>query len=147
MITIKSDFIKKGINYAGEKISSPQQRVIIGVTALVLQPAIDMFNKKTDKDTKVLAACKSEAKAIAGMSSGYVVRRACISIADKLSKPGKILCPKNLAEVGTANKYGDTIGTLLATFVMLGTNFIWDAPVTKKLTNFFYSHFSSKEAK
>ncbi len=135
------------ITSAGKAISSPEQRLILGGTALLTQPYIDLRSKDTDDDTKILSASKSVAKIIAGTTSGVLVRRACIASMAKLTKPGKLFCPKELSKIGPNSRLSEILGTLAATFVMLGTNFIWDAPVTKKLTNYFYSLASQKERK
>lgn len=162
---IKSDRILKIIDKASS-LHSPEQRLIMGVTALATQPFIDLNNKKADEDTRILSTCRTIAKIIAGTISGVIVRSGCIHYIEKLSKEIKIndqvvkrgiLCPKRLfpslaIEKGNIydNKvasYNKTLGTAAAIGVMLFTNFLWDAPVTKKLTNFFYAKATKKEVK
>lgn len=139
---ISSEKFQRFINSAGANINSPEQRLILGVTALGTQPVIDLYNKNVDEDTRTLAACKSVAKIIAGTTSGYFVRALCTSCFTKLTQEGKLLDPEKFIKGTTkelSNAFGKNLGTMAAIFVMLGTNFLWDAPVTKKLTNFFYS--------
>lgn len=177
--------IENLIRKAGDVIHSPEQRLILGVTALATQPFIDLNNKKADEDTRILSTCRTIAKIIAGTTSGIAVRAGCIKLAEHLSKEGGILNPKKLAQksidelktkITDLNKkdiekkieelteiitrsdkcekyqraiknYGGTIGTFAAIGVMLVTNFLWDAPVAKSLTNFFYKKASKKESK
>lgn len=162
---IKSNLITTTIERAA-RLHSPDQRLIMGVTALATQPFIDLNNKKADEDTRILSTCRTIAKIIAGTISGVVVRSGCIRAIDKLSKEEKvggkvisqgILCPKRLFrdavhESGNVydkklDSYNKTLGTAAAVGVMIFTNFLWDAPVTKKLTNFFYSKATKKEVK
>lgn len=161
---IKSNNILKTIKRAAN-VHSPEQRLILGVTALATQPFIDLNNKKADEDTRILSTCRTIAKIIAGTISGVIVRASCISIIEKkltatIEHPGakdtyKILSPKklfNAIEKGNIynkkrDSYNKTLGTAAAIIVMLFTNFLWDAPVTKKLTNFFYEKATKKEVK
>lgn len=163
---IPNIFIKK--IYKAAELHSPDQRLILGITALATQPFIDLNNKKADEDTRILSTCRTIAKIIAGTISGVIVRSGCINIIDKLTAKAtektefkdatyKILSPKRLfpndaLEPGNiyTNKlkaYNKTLGTAAAVGVMLITNFLWDAPVTKKLTNFFYAKAVKKEDK
>lgn len=170
---------------AGNIIHSPEQRLILGVTALASQPFIDLNNKKADEDTRILSTCRTIAKIIAGTTSGFAVRHGCIKLAEHLSKEKGILNPKKIAQktldelkakTADLNKkeiedkikdltdiiaridkcekyqrdlknYSSTIGSIAAIGVMLITNFLWDAPVAKGLTNFFYKKASKKEDK
>ena len=45
-MTVKSERANKTITWIGEKLSSPQNRLILGVSALMSQPFIDLNNKK-----------------------------------------------------------------------------------------------------
>ena len=156
----------------GKLINTPEQRLIVGVTALALQPALDLNNKDVDEDTRILAASKSFGKIIAGTTSGVLVRLAFIKLGEYLTKPGKLLDPlkdlstskikeyakhfpnafksanqKLLIKDSVVKQYSKTVGNYMAVAALLVTNFLWDAPVTKKLTNYFYKKLSGKEAK
>lgn len=130
-IKIKKDFLKKTIDFCDEHVSSPQQRLAIGITALCTQPVIDYFNKNVDEKTRDLSVQKTIAKGIVGMTTGYFIRDWCI----KLSK-AKIFKPdiKDIPADKLKN-YHNAMGTFLATIIMIGTNFLIDAPLTALLTN------------
>lgn len=167
-INITSNCVQNFIIKASDTIHSPEQRLFTGLTALMIQPFFDLNNKKLDKDTRVLAASKSLGKIIAGTTSGVIVRSLCMKIGGMLSQPGKIFYPaKNVSPEILAKymkdypkafvkttlnpdyikNYSATVGNALAVVVMIGTNFLWDAPVTKRLTNFFYKKITGKDAK
>lgn len=160
--------LEKLINAAGRIIKSPEQRFVTGVTAFALQPLIDLHNKRVDDDTKTLAVSKSLAKGIAGTTSGVMVRKACIDFCNNHSLNGNFLDPmknvtrkaineckkqfpdaieNNRLKISYLNKYSNFIGNIMAIMVLLATNFLWDAPVTKRLTNVFYKFFTGKEPK
>ncbi len=157
-ITIANEKLLKGIKWTGEHISSPQNRLILGATALMSQPFIDLYNKKVDEDTRKVSALRTIAKIIAGTTSGFTVRYYTIKAIEKMTKmPSKNrkswetfftpspelvkLSRKMLAQ------YKNTFGSILALVVMLFTNFLFDAPVTKLLTNKLISKFAKKPDK
>lgn len=127
-------------------IKSPEQRLIIGTTAFLTIPAIEATNPNANEDQRTLAISKAFAKIIACTLSGFAVRKVCNKIIKKyVMKKNSILNPtefaKDLDETIKTKRipnFSNTIGTFAASFVMLFTNYIWDAPVTKHLTNFFY---------
>ncbi len=132
---------------AGNKIHAPQQRLIVGITALATQPVIDLSNKKVDEDTRVLAACRSLGKIIACTFSGVVVRSGCIKFCERLKDKAamqKVLIGAKATKM-EITKFSNFMGATAALGVMLFTNFLWDAPVTQKLTNFFYNLVSGKK--
>lgn len=149
-IVIKSQAVQNFINKSGKIIRSPEQRLILGVTALATQPVIDLTNKRVDEDTRVLSCCRTIAKIIAGTTSGVVVRAGCNALIEHFSKGNRILSPlrsgrlKNIDPIQLKN-YANTLGSVAAIGVMLFTNFIWDGPVTKKLTNLIYNKAAKKE--
>lgn len=63
---------------AGREISSAENRLILGATALMSQPFIDFHNRKIDEDTRRVAVCRTIAKIIAGTATGYAVRKISI---------------------------------------------------------------------
>lgn len=154
-LCISNDKILRGIKWTGEHISSPQNRLILGASALLSQPFIDLFNRRVDEDTRKTSAARTAAKIIAGTTSGFFVRYYTIKIIEKMTKmPSKTKkcwetfftpSPK-LVKLSSKmlSQYKNTIGSLLALAVMLFTNFLFDAPVTKLLTNKFINKFIKK---
>lgn len=155
-MTIKSDKTVKAFNWIGQNISSPQNRLILGVTALMSQPFIDLHNKKVDEDTRKYSAVRTVAKIIAGTTTGFLIRWGCIKVLDKFTLlPSEItpamkhpklrmLFTPDAAKNGVLKDlthYKYTWGTYMALGVMLFTNFLIDAPLTKSLTNKFIDVF------
>ena len=148
-MTVKGERANKAIKWIGKNISSPENRFILGATALMSQPFIDLSNKKVDEDTRKVSAARTVAKIIAGTATGVLIRSGCIHAVNAFTKlpreirpdmkfktlrtlltPSEKVC-KNLAE------YKNAMGTIIATVVMMFTNFLIDAPLTKFLTNTF----------
>jgi hypothetical protein len=142
----------KAIAWIGQKISSPENRFILGATALATQPWIDLKNKHVDEDTRKVSVARTVAKIIAGTLTGVLIRSGCIKAINSFSnlptsqiitganpKLKTLFTPseafKNIAT--NLKKYREGYGTLLALFVMMFTNFLIDAPLTKVLTNKF----------
>ncbi len=137
-------------------MSSVGQRVIIGATAVTLQPLIDLRNKKVDKRTREISATRSIARAAGGTATGIVIRWGCIKLAEACSKAGKALdfkvtdkqvnklakagrqAVKSLAEATPAQVkgYAGVMGTIIALGVMLFTNFLVDVPLVNGIQNF-----------
>lgn len=129
-------------------MQSPSQRLIFGVSALALQPAIDLMNPWVDKDTRETSAVRSVAKAIVSTATGVVIREACILGTNAILN-GKKLASR-LPEFITKDKAhsAGVIGTLMGLGIMVFTNFLLDAPYTNKMTNFLMKKYKdSKEAK
>jgi len=150
--TVSSKRAIRTINWVGEKFSSPENRLILGVTALMTQPFIDANNKKVDEETRKVSIARTVAKIIAGTFTGYFVRAGCIKLIDAMTKLPSEVNPKTFggkwrmlftpdaAKTGVLKdlkQYKNAIGTILALVVMLFTNFLIDAPLTKYLTNLF----------
>lgn len=148
--TIESKRANKAIDWIGKNISSPENRLILGVSALMSQPFIDAANKNVDDETRRYSVGRTVAKIVAGTTTGVLIRKGCISAIDAFTKSASEITPdmkfKKLRSAflptisHTANELGqykNTIGSLLALGVMLFTNFLIDAPLTKFLTNVF----------
>ena len=145
---IKNTKINTFISNAGSNISSAEQRLLIGVTALATQPFIDLYNKKADEETRILSACRSLGKILAATTSGVVVRKLCIHLLNKYAtedKLKKIIKDSSAINDISKTKFSNFMGSVGALGVKLFTNFLWDAPVTQKLTNFFYKLVSKKK--
>ena len=155
-MTVARENANKAINWIGRNISSPQNRVIMGATALMSQPFIDLHNRKVDEDTKKVSAARTVAKIIAGTLTGFFVRYGCIKAIDycsmlpsQLSKTTKNANLRTLFTPDSAltgvlkdlNQYKKALGSFVALLVMLITNFAIDAPLTKFLTNKFVDKY------
>lgn len=156
-MTISNEKTLKGLKWVGEKVSSPENRLILGVTALMSQPFIDLNNKKVDEDTRKVSAARTVAKIIAGTTTGVLIRSGCIHAIDAFTKLPTEITPdmkfKNLRTLFTPsagilkdlNQYKKSLGTILSLGVMVVTNFLLDAPLTKFLTNKFVGRINSKK--
>lgn len=139
---------QKLIQKAGEKISSAEQRLILGASALMSQPFIDANNKRVDEKTRKVSVARTVAKIIAGTLTGFVIRKGCIKTINAMSKAKGIGAPKWWKTLFTPEgvvktedeafkQYRNAMGTIVALVVMMFTNFLIDAPLTKFLTNKF----------
>lgn len=148
--------VTNGIKKAGEKISSAEQRLILGASALMSQPFIDAKNKKVDEKTRKVSVARTVAKIVAGTFTGFFIRKACIKGIKGLSQiPAKgvpkwktFFTPKNVKDNTTEafSQYRNAMGTVVALVVMLFTNFLIDAPLTKFLTNTFVAKGEDKKS-
>ena len=84
--TLKSGKILNSLKWAGQHISSPENRLILGVTALASQPFIDLHNRGVDERTKKVSAARTIAKILAGTTTGVIIRYACIFAAKKFTQ-------------------------------------------------------------
>ncbi len=151
---VQKDNILNGISYIGKKISSPQQRLIMGATAIVMQPVIDYSNRHVDDNTRKVSVARTCAKVIAGTATGFALRYAFIkgikAFSHPLSevpldvKPWKKkmmtwLTPTNVdySDPDQIQHYRNAMGTIWSLVAMVFTNFLLDAPLTKFLTNKF----------
>ena len=89
-LIISNETVKKGVNWAGKALHSPEQRLILGATALATQPFIDLNNKDVDEETRKISAARTIAKIIAGTTVGVLVRYAGIWAAKRYSQFEKI---------------------------------------------------------
>jgi len=149
-IELKSEKTRNAIDWLGKHISTPENRFILGASALLSQPFIDLSNKKIDEDTRKTSAARTIAKIIVGTTTGVIIRHSCIKLIEQmcktsskngkpLSKFSQFLVPKNIdssmLESHNFKQYKNVIGSIVALVVMLFTNFLVDMPLTKWLTN------------
>lgn len=129
------------IHWFGKHISAPENRLIIGASALASQPFFDYYNKDVDEETRKVSAARTIAKTIAGTLTGYSVREGFTKLVEKYSEfgpknnfftPSKAI--KNMPH--TYKQYQNAMGMTLAILGMVVTNFAIDAPLTNFLTNF-----------
>lgn len=161
-MTVKSDRRIAQLKLLGEKISTPENRLIMGVTALASQPFIDLHNKDVDKNTRKASFARTAAKIVAGTITGVTIRYATIGIVKRLSKLPenskqikkfeRLFTPSsaNIEKIknnpiakSMYNDYQNTIGTILGLIVMLYTNFALDVPLTKYFTRVFAKDINS----
>lgn len=160
-VTIKGERANKIITWIGKNISSPENRLILGVTALMSQPFIDLHNRKVDEETRKVSAARTVAKIIAGTLTGVLVRKGCIKAIDAFSMlPSQITSKTKWPWLRTLftpdsaisgvltdlTHHKNALGTFLSLFVMTITNFAIDAPLTKFLTNKFVDKIKEKDA-
>ncbi len=141
----------------GKNFSSDKQRLALGITALATQPFIDAYNKRVDEKTRKVSVARTIAKIIAGTLTGYFIRYGCIKAIKAFSQiPGKgvakyktFFTPKGITN-NTSDEfeqYRNAMGTVVALGVMIFTNFLIDAPLTKFLTNTFMKHQETEDKK
>lgn len=159
-MTVSNEKALNSLKWIGEKVSSPQNRLILGVTALMSQPFIDLSNKKVDEDTRKVSAARTVAKIIAGTLTGVAIRSGCIHAIDAFTKlPTQITPDMKFRKLRTLftptaamqgfledlSQYKKSFGTIFSLFVMVFTNFLIDAPLTKFLTNKFVDRINDKK--
>ncbi|MGN0031756.1 MAG: hypothetical protein ACI37Q_07375 [Candidatus Gastranaerophilaceae bacterium] len=156
-MTVNSEKANKFIGWVGDTLTSPHNRLILGVTALMTQPFIDLNNKKVDEETRKVSAARTVAKIIAGTVTGVIIRAGCIKAINSFTKLPHEITPdikfKKLRQLFTPSpgilddlkKYKDSLGTILSVGIMVFTNFLIDAPFTKYLTNKFIDKIKQRE--
>ena len=150
---ISKNSVINSVEHIGRKWTSPQQRLIMGATAVLMQPAIDARNKRVDEDTKNVSVAKTLSKIIIGTLTGVIIRSLSIKAVKAFSVPFDAL-PKDIKPLEKKLKtflsstklksemtdelaqYRNAMGTIVSLFIMLFTNFAIDAPFTNKLTNY-----------
>lgn len=156
-MTVSNKKVLDSLKWIGEKVSSPQNRLILGVTALMSQPFIDLSNKKVDEETRKVSAARTVAKIIAGTLTGVAIRYGCIKAIDaftklpheikpnmKFKKLRKLFVPSDVV-LENLNQYKKALGTIISIAIMVVTNFLLDAPLTKFLTNKFVDKIHEKD--
>lgn len=142
----KSEFngghAEKVINYFDRFISVPENRLIIGVSALASQPWIDLFNKDVDEKTRKVSCARTIGKTVSGTITGVLLRKGFIKLARNYSKVGakgvkNLFTPSNavLGSDHAYKQYQNAMGTLLAVVGLVFSNFLIDAPLTNFITN------------
>ena len=158
-LTIDSTRARSAIKWIGREISSPENRLILGATALLSQPFIDLHNKTINDETKKYAVARTIAKIVVGTTTGVIIRKGCIKFIDAFTKlPGtvppdakfknlrQLLLPAvDKIDMTMLKQHKNALGTLFALAVMVFTNFLVDAPLTAKGTNFLMKHFGGKK--
>ena len=171
---VSNEYVKKGLTNAGKYLHAPEQRLLLGATALAIQPFIDLNNKEVDKETRWMSVARTTAKIIAGTAVGVAVRYAGIAVVKALSKYKPVMDDLGQEVIGlkdcgpliplfkgkdkfkpispelldaNMNRYIKAMGTFFATIAMIYTNFSLDAPITKWLTSAFSKSIEKHQAK
>ena len=174
---VKSNVIKQCLDFAGKKLHAPEQRAILGATALATQPFIDLKNKDVDEKTRMTSVARTIAKIVVGTIVGIAVRKIGIDFIKKFSQYDKVLNQNGTEVVKIIGKkgrdwfvplftgnnkifpiapdkldkkfnlYTKALGTFVATIAMVFTNFLVDAPLIKKATNVFQKILCPQEDK
>lgn len=172
---ISNKNIKAGLEFAGRHLHAPEQRWILGATALATQPVIDLNNKSVDEDTRMTSVARTTAKIVAGTFVGVAVRYAGIKFIKHLSQYEKVLSTDGSQVISIIGKkgrdffvplftdknklfpiavdklekkfnlYTKALGTFAATVAMIFTNFLLDAPLTKWLTGVFQKKITGQK--
>ena len=128
-------------------IAGPESRLILGVSALATQPFIDYYNKNVDEKTRKYSVCKTISKIIVGTTVGVIVRALAIKYSAKLLRAVDVTksLPDALKSARSRKVLQSTIGDILGIGVCLFTNFLIDAPLTKKSTNYLVKKYVKEE--
>lgn len=146
-----------------DRITRPvENRLIMGATALLTQPAIDYYNHKVDEETREVSKNRTIAKILAGTTVGILVRGSSYKMVEKMTDITKkkaektkysraLLPPKDFINLvrnpENLKKYRNGLSTVLALMAMCVTNFVLDAPLTVFLTNYFNAKRAEKMKK
>jgi len=139
------------LRWISKNFSSPQQRAVIGLTALCTQPFIDLHNRHIKKEDKSVVVAKTISKIIIGTCTGIAMRHYCIKAVKHFTKsntrnlkyqfllPTRIIAklrrrPSSVSDI-ELNNYRNGLGTLFGVLGGMITNFLVDAPLTKMFTN------------
>lgn len=171
VVSIKTE---ERMSNLGLNFSSAMQRLVTGVTALMTQPFFDWNNKNVDEDTRKTSTARTLGKIIAGTMTGFAIRWGCVkatenftrnesteqflrenpkprlahkALSDKDVLKHQGLLPESLkkASYREIKNYRAALGTLAAVVIMIGTNFLIDAPLTTYFTNKFVKWFKKPE--
>lgn len=138
------EIIGKVGKVAGEYINTPEQKLFMALSALAIQPLIDL--KYAQDDQKVDSAIKTASKAMAGGLTGVTIRAVFLKITDyyigfqKHNRLNRYFYPDSATmlkemrpEIADLrmSQYQKTLGTLFAVlFMILFSNSNLDVPLT-----------------
>lgn len=145
----------KKISRIDDRLTRPaENRGIMGLFALILQPLIDACNKRVDDETRKVSVCRTIAKIIAGTLVGMCVRGACYKMVSNMtnlgknSKFSKALIPEGISFDSEAlRKHRNNVSTFIALLAMCVTNFVLDAPLTVMFANLLTEKAGVKKQK
>lgn len=137
----------KILGYCANKLAGPENRLILGVSALASQPFIDFYNKNVDEKTRKYSVCKTISKIIVGTTVGVIVRALAIKYSSRLLKSVDVsrVAPDILKSPDSRKVLQNTIGDILGLGICLFTNFLIDAPLTRKGTNYLAQKYVKED--
>ena len=163
-VSFKGRGIRRGackfLMWISDNVSSPQQRALLGITALCTQPFIDLHNSHIKKEDKPITVAKTISKIIVGTTVGILVRHYAIKMVKNFTKTtncgkySQCLLPKKIVDQlnqkipvnkDDIKKYTEWMGTFLGVMCCAITNFVIDAPLSKMLTNIIHEKVFMKE--
>ena len=149
------------LKWVANNFSSPHQRAILGITALCTQPFIDLHNRHIKKEDKPITVAKTIAKIIVGTIVGIALRYYAIKAIKNFTKtvkagkysqcllPQEIVAKLNVNPASVPEQdllnYRNGLGTFIGVMGGLFTNFLIDAPLSRKLTNLIHDNVFKKE--
>ena len=165
-VEFSSSTVSNVLQKINKNVSSPEQRLILGVTALFTQPFIDLSNKRVNEETRLMSFARTLSKIVVGTTVGVLVRKECIRLAHNYSTIDAIPKLNAIEYFGTKankhsflspqyvrtynkdfhNNYANALGSYLGIGVSLITNFLIDAPLTQLLTNHTYKFLKKDES-
>lgn len=161
-ILINNEKHRLCIKKVGEILNAPQQRLILGATALATQPFIDFYNRKADDETRAVSTARTIGKIVAGTLTGVTIRYGSIKAFRHFAKYN-LTAEKGMVKAVTQkskkdiffpllakfkqnqtveefekgyDKYVNAMGNFIAVTAMVFTNFLIDAPLTKVICNY-----------
>ncbi|MBQ3310697.1 hypothetical protein IJG72_01325 [bacterium] len=141
---------QKGLKFLSN-MSTTKQTIILMIPGLTINPAIDLFNKKVDDETRKFSACRSIAKELAGSSIGVGVRALCGMGCEKLLKKGHLfgkMLDKNAKDyLKQLKEHAGIVGGISALGALLFTDFFVDIPFINFTNELLVKLFFPKYAK
>ncbi len=149
----------KILNKIGDYMGRPfENRLIMGATAIATQPFIDEHNKRVDKETARTSRNRTIGKIIAGTAVGCIVRSGVYKLIQKttsedisIDRWDNFLTPRGSSKVSPhlqknrLRNYRTVAATLIAMFVMIGTNILFDVPLTTRISNYLNKRDAKKK--
>lgn len=166
-IVIENNKLGSFFKKVSRNVSAPEQRLIMGVTALFSQPYIDLNNKRVNEETRLMSFSRTLAKIIVGTTVGVLVRKGCTKVVSKYTQMDAVAKTKEIGLwakpklkhsflapdcVRTYNKdyhlnYVNALGSVSGILVSLFTNFLIDAPLTQIMTNGVFKFLKNVDEK
>ena len=160
-ITIRNKDRLKILNKVGDIMGRPMpNRLIMGGTAIVTQPFIDEHNKRVDKESARASRNRTIGKIVAGTTVGCIVRGIIFDLVGRcthedisVDRWDNLLTPRNTSTIKPSmlpnrlRNYRTALSTIIAMFVMIGTNVAFDLPLTNMISNFLNKVDAKKKNK
>jgi len=148
--TIKDPKLLKKLYKVGDVLGRPMpNRLIMGVTAIMSQPFIDEHNKRVDEETARASRNRTIGKIVAGCFVGCCVRggvyelvQRCTNKDISVDRWNNLFTPRISTTTSPTlfknrmRNYKTVLATILSCIIMLGTNVLFDMPLTTAISNF-----------